>query len=112
GAIPYDYYDALEKGIQYKEYCRIREGIISHDELLIVAHYLFRKYPKLNDIVKDKYKFLFIDEYQDTSPWVIKILLECFVESKRQNVIGFFGDAMQSIYDDSIGDLRIYSIGE
>lgn len=112
GAIPYDYYDALEKGIQYKEYCRIREGIISHDELLIVAHYLFRKYPKLNDIVKDKYKFLFIDEYQDTSPWVIKILLECFVESKRQNVIGFFGDAMQSIYDDSIGDLRAYSIGK
>ena len=60
--IPENYFDTLEDGIQYKEFVRLREGIISHDELLIIANYLFEKFPKLSSIVKDKYKFIFIDE--------------------------------------------------
>src|SRR5690606_28984798 len=103
-----DYFDSLEKGIQYKEFLRIREGIISHDEILIVANYVFEKYPKLSDIVKDKYKFILIDEYQDTSKYVVEIFLTHFNKSKKKNIIGFFGDAMQSIYDDGIGKLDDY----
>jgi DNA helicase-2/ATP-dependent DNA helicase PcrA len=97
----------LPDGVQYKEFVRIREGIISHDELLIVANYLFEKYPKLSSIVKDKYKFIFIDEYQDTSK-VVETFLTHFKKSERKNIIGFFGDAMQSIYEDGIGNLDDY----
>ena len=106
--VPDDYFDGFKDGIQYKEYLKIREGIISHDELLITANYLFEKYPRLSDIVKDKYKFIFIDEYQDTNKAVVEILLNHFKKSKKQNIIGFFGDAMQSIYDDGIGNLDEY----
>jgi DNA helicase-2/ATP-dependent DNA helicase PcrA len=106
--IPNNYYDDLPDGVQYKEFVRIREGIISHDELLIVANYLFEKYPKLSSIVKDKYKFIFIDEYQDTGKVVVEIFLTHFKKSERKNIIGFFGDAMQSIYEDGIGNLDDY----
>ncbi|HFK5543297.1 TPA: UvrD-helicase domain-containing protein [Elizabethkingia anophelis] len=106
--IPPDYYDGLEKGIQYKEYLRLKEGIISHDELLIVANLLFSRYKKLSDVMKDKYKFIFIDEYQDTSKSVVEIFLTHFKQSAKHNVIGFFGDAMQAIYDDGIGNLDEY----
>lgn len=101
-------FDSLDEGIQYKEFVRVREGIISHDELLIIANYLFENFPKLSDIVKDKYKFIFIDEYQDTSELVIKIFLDHFNKSTKKNTIGFFGDAMQSIYEDGIGNLDNY----
>jgi len=103
--IPNDYFDEFEKGIQYKEYLRIREGIISHDELLIVAEYLFKKHVRLSDVIKDRYKFIFIDEYQDTSKSVVDLFLTHLNNSKKQNVIGFFGDAMQSIFPDGIGNL-------
>lgn len=106
--IPANYFDTLEDGIQYKEFVRLREGIISHDELLIIANYLFEKYPKLSSIVKDKYKFIFIDEYQDTSKVVVETFLTHFKKSERKNIIGFFGDAMQSIYEDGIGNLDEY----
>lgn len=106
--VPDNYYAVLPDGVQYKEFVRIREGIISHDELLIVANYLFEKYPKLSSIVKDKYKFIFIDEYQDTSKAVVEIFLTHFKKSERINIIGFFGDAMQSIYEDGIGNLDDY----
>jgi len=106
--VPGNYFAILPDGVQYKEFVRIREGIISHDELLIVANYLFEKYPKLSSIVKDKYKFIFIDEYQDTSKAVVELFLIHFKKSERKNIIGFFGDAMQSIYEDGIGNLDDY----
>jgi DNA helicase-2/ATP-dependent DNA helicase PcrA len=106
--IPENYFDGLEMGIQYKEYLKHKEGIISHDELLLVANYLFDKYPKLSAIVKDKYQFIFIDEYQDTNTAVVDIFLNHFRKSEKKNLVGFFGDAMQSIYDDGIGNLDQY----
>jgi len=106
--IPDDYFDHLKDGIQYREYLKLTEGIISHDELLIVANFLFEKYPRLSDIVKDRYKFIFIDEYQDTNKKVIEIFLTHFTKSDKHNIIGFFGDAMQSIYDDGVGNLDEY----
>ncbi len=106
GSVATDYY--FEKEIQYKEYTLIREGVISHDELLILANHMFKTHPKLCDILKDKFKFILIDEYQDTSPSVVEIVLNYLKQSNKKNTIGFFGDAMQSIYDDTIGDLNDY----
>lgn len=107
----HNFYELLEnfKGIQYKEYCQVSEGIISHDEVLVVAEYMYRNYPKLGEILKRTYPFVLVDEYQDTSPLVIKILLEDIKPNKGQKfVIGFFGDAMQSIYDSGIGNIDAY----
>lgn len=103
-----DYFDSLEETIQYKEYLRLKEGIISHDELLVVANSMFQRFPKLCDILKDRYQFIFIDEYQDTHKEVIEIFLTHLNQSKKKNIIGFFGDAMQSIYPDGIGNLDDY----
>lgn len=97
-----------EKSVQYKEYTLVREAIVSHDEILILANEMFNAYPKLSDIAKDRYKFILIDEYQDTSELVTDIFLLHFQQSKKANIIGFFGDAMQSIYDDGVGNLNKY----
>lgn len=109
--IPENYFDNLEK-IQYKEYLKIQEGKISHDEVLILANYIFQKNPKICSILKDKFKFIFIDEYQDTNKAVIEIFLNHLKQSSKKNIIGFFGDAMQSIYDDGIGNLDEYKGSE
>ncbi len=97
-----------DTGILYMEKLSLKKGIISHDELLIVAEYLFKNYKKLCDITKNKYPFILIDEYQDTNEKVVKIFLEHLKQSNKKNIIGFFGDAMQSIYDNTIGDLDEY----
>jgi DNA helicase-2/ATP-dependent DNA helicase PcrA len=110
-----DFYEHVEgfKGIQYKEYCRVGDGIISHDEVLVLAEYMFSIYPKLCEIMKGTYPFIMVDEYQDTNPLVIKILLkDIFARDGHDCIIGFFGDAMQSIYDDGIGNLDEYKAPE
>lgn len=112
--IPEDFFDDLqdpnnpENKIQYKEFLRISKGIISHDQIIAISDLMFQQFPKLGDIVKDKYKFIFIDEYQDTQEEVVKIFLEHFKLTAKRNIIGFFGDAMQSIYGNTIGNLDDY----
>lgn len=102
------YQNTFENGIQYKEYLRIDRGEISHDEVLVLANGMFKKYPRLCDLVIDKFQFIFVDEYQDTSPLVVEILLEFIQQRKKKNIIGFFGDTMQSIYETGIGDIDSY----
>jgi len=105
GIVPLEFFNGLKDGIQYKEWVRINDGIISHDEVISLATIMFKNYPKLCDIVKDRFKFIFIDEYQDTHKEVVEIFLTHLKQSQKQNIIGFFGDSMQSIYDEGIGDL-------
>lgn len=107
--------DGETQQIKYKEYLRIKDGIISHDEVIVIANYMFSKYPKLCQIVIGSYPFILIDEYQDTNPLVVDIFLNQFSKQKgRQYCIGFFGDSMQAIYDEGIGDLAkfIYPVGQ
>lgn len=97
------------ESIQYKEYLRLAKGIVSHEEVIILAAKMFEKYEKLCAIVKDKYPHILVDEYQDTDPKVIDILLKYLAKANKENVIGFFGDAMQSIYEGSVGNLLEYT---
>ena len=108
--IPDNYFDGIEQ-IQYKEFIKIKDGIISHYEIILLSEYMFRTYKKLCDILKDKYKFIFVDEYQDTHKEVVDILLIHLQQSNRKNIIGFFGDAMQSIYESGVEDINVYING-
>lgn len=85
---------------------------ISHDHILIVAEKMFSKYKKLCDILADTANYIFVDEYQDTSPLIVKILLEHLQKSTKKNVVGFFGDSMQAIYDSGVGDLDSYNLAK
>lgn len=108
---PEDYFSQIDK-IEYKEYLRLSKGVISHDEVLELSHYMFANYPKLCDITRSRYPFIFIDEYQDTSKLVVEILLKSLAKNDEKRmtncIIGFFGDAMQAIYDSGIGDITQY----
>ena len=111
--ITIDYFNNI--GIEYDEYYSMNPNAenkikISHDHILILAEKMFDKYKKLSDILKDIANCIFVDEYQDTSPYIAKILLEHLKKSKKKNVIGFFWDSMQSIYDEGVGDLNKYKL--
>lgn len=94
--------------IEYKEYLKIEDGVISHDEVLKLGKFLFEKYPLINKILADKYDYIFVDEYQDTSVLIISLLLETFISNNPKTLIGLFGDPMQAIYGTGIGDVQKY----
>lgn len=93
--------------IRYNEtrYNNFRELSFGHDELLHIASILFKKHELLGKIVSDKFDFILIDEYQDTSEKIVDIFLNS-IPKNNKTTIGFFGDSMQGIYDDGIGDVE------
>lgn len=95
--------------IKYNEtrYDNFKDLTFGHDSLITLSFLLFEKYEILSRIIRDKYDYIFIDEYQDTNPKIIAVFLEK-VQSGEKTSIGLFGDSMQSIYDDGVGDVEKY----
>jgi len=91
--------------VSYEEWTDLEKGVISHDDVLKIASYMFKRHTVLGKILADKFDYILVDEYQDTERRVIEILLDY---SPPQLVIGFFGDPMQSIYEKGIGSLDDY----
>ena len=111
--ISLDYFDGVR--VDYAEWYSMsiteqNKVQISHDHVLIVAEKMFSKYKKLCDILANTANYIFVDEYQDTSPLVVKILLEHLEKSTRTNIVGFFGDSMQAIYDSGVGNIDFYGL--
>ncbi|WP_191908965.1 UvrD-helicase domain-containing protein [Larkinella humicola] len=97
-----------KKNIEYSQYGRrLEEGEISHDQVLSLASSLFIRFPKIARIVANKFPYLFVDEYQDTEPQTVSLLLKNLLAGNEARfVIGFFGDSMQKIYNKGVGEIQ------
>ncbi|MGE5580060.1 MAG: UvrD-helicase domain-containing protein [Bacillota bacterium] len=82
---------------QLYEYKRLywRDGEIDHDDVLYFSFVLLRDYPYLRQILSTKFPFIFVDEFQDTSP-IQTAILKWLAESG--SVVGVIGDPAQSIF--------------
>ncbi len=87
---------------------RLTSMRFSHDTLIEYSKTLFEGYPLLQQIVIDKYPYLFVDEYQDTNPLVIEIIDLLYSQVHNQSeqkeiqwLVGYFGDHKQHIYGES-----------
>lgn len=97
--------------IEYRDYRKLNQGIITHNDVIILSNYMFDKFDKLCDIVNDKYDYILIDEYQDSFKSVIEIFLKFLRKIKTKNcTIGMFGDPMQQIYATGIGNINYDNI--
>lgn len=81
-----------------------------HDGLLSIAHMLFYKYPLLKKIIADQYDYIFIDEYQDTRSAVIEDFIS--IVKDMGICVCLFGDTMQSIYPDGIGNVSPFLLDD
>lgn len=72
-------------------------GKLSHDDLILFANKLIKKYPVLLRKISDKYNYIFIDEYQDTSAYILDIFYDA-VKNKENVQLYLLGDRMQQIY--------------
>ena len=79
---------------KYQEKLQINNSL-DFDDLLMLPIMLFRKYPEILKKFQDKYKYILIDEYQDTNE--AQYLLTKMISAKYKNIC-VVGDNDQSIY--------------
>ena len=81
----------------YERYQQILElqNALDFDDLLLLVLKIFREHPERLAVYQDKYRYLLVDEYQDTNAAQLKLLQ--YLTQFRQNIC-VVGDDDQSIY--------------
>ena len=78
----------------YWERCR-QAGAMDFDDLLVYTYILFRDYPEVLARYQDQFRYILVDEYQDTNYAQHSIVLQLTKENQHVCVVG---DDAQSIY--------------
>ena len=96
--------DMIAKDIYY-EYDRkmVLNNSIDFDDLLSKPVKLFKEHEEILEHYQDKYKYILIDEYQDTNP--VQYKLSVMLAKKYRNIF-VVGDMNQSIYAFRQADYR------
>ncbi len=76
---------------------------LDFDDLLIKTVKLLRKVPEIREKYNNKFKYILVDEYQDTNP--LQLALIKYLTEKQQNIC-VVGDPDQSIYKFREADIR------
>ena len=79
---------------RYWERCR-QSNAMDFDDLLVYTYLLFKQHPEICDKYADRFKYILVDEYQDTNYAQHSIVLQ--LTGKHQHVC-VVGDDAQSIY--------------
>ena len=73
-----------------------RGGYMSFEDILYFAYILISRYPDIYRLIQARYPYIFVDEFQDTVPFVVDFLTQLGNEGV---IVGVVGDKAQSIYD-------------
>ena len=86
----------------YEERLKIANAL-DFDDLLVKAVKLLRVSPEVREKYNERYKYILVDEYQDTNS--LQLALIKFLTEKQQNIC-VVGDDAQSIYGFRQADIR------
>lgn len=83
-----------------------KTGKIHHDDVLFFSVILIEKYPFILEVLRAKFPYIFIDEYQDTSPVQAHIVDKI---KEKETIVGVIGDKAQSIFSFQGADPTLFS---
>ncbi len=101
-------YEVLQSQL-YGEYQNLLElqNMVDFDDLLLLVFEIFRRFPEILKKYQDRYRYLLIDEYQDTNDaqfTIVKMLAAdrcnlCVVGDDDQSIYGWRGANIENILD-------------
>ena len=80
---------------EYEKY-KFDHSYLDYDDLLFITNNIFEKYPNISKKTAEQYKYIMIDEYQDSNVLQLS-LIKNMVKNVHNNVV-VVGDDQQSIY--------------
>lgn len=73
-----------------------KEGIIDHNDVLFLSYQLIIKHPFILEVLRAKFPYFLLDEFQDTNPIQTEIVSRI---GEKETKIGVIGDRAQSIFE-------------
>ncbi len=79
---------------EYRKY-KFSKSLLDYDDLLVFLKDLLEKHERVRSALAGKYKYIMVDEYQDTNK--LQAYIVCLLASEHKNIM-VVGDDSQSIY--------------
>lgn len=83
---------------------RLLYGQLSHDDLINFSYDMIVKYPAITNKIKNRFRTIYLDEYQDSAAKVLQIFYKAVLGTKVKFYL--FGDKMQQIYSNYDGEFE------
>jgi len=89
--------DYRKASMIYEHYQRniVENNLVDFDDLLMLTYQILDKFPDLRQEISNRYRYIMVDEYQDTNELQLKLLEHL---SSEHNNLCVVGDDDQSIY--------------
>jgi ATP-dependent helicase/nuclease subunit A len=106
--------EALELLLPYARAVRaesLRRGVLPFDALLVLARDLLARHPVVRRATSERYRVLFLDEFQDTDPLqyeLVFLISESLSGKLRAGSLFIVGDPKQAIYRFRGADITAY----
>lgn len=82
------------------------KGIIHYEDILAFAWEILNYSEEILRVIRSKFPYFFIDEFQDTNPIQTEIIK---LISEKETVVGVIGDTAQSIYEFQGADVKQFN---
>ena len=87
--------DILEQDFMSYKKQYWQKGILHHEDVLFFSYQLIERFPFILQVLRAKFPYFFIDEFQDTNPIQAKILE---ILGQKETIVGIIGDKAQAIF--------------
>lgn len=88
----------------YKQICW-ENGLLAHDDVLYFSYLLLKQEEKLKEVIRAKFPYILIDEFQDTSPLQVEIIK---MIAEKETIVGVIGDPCQAIFSFQGTDAKLF----
>lgn len=87
--------DILETDLESFKKLYWKNGVLHHDDVLFFSLKIIENHPFVLDVLRAKFPYFFIDEFQDSNPIQVELLRQI---GERETIVGIIGDKAQSIF--------------
>ncbi|WP_176967584.1 UvrD-helicase domain-containing protein [Marinococcus luteus] len=108
----------LEEGLKEYEQIKYEKGCLNYQDLLLKAKKLLQSHTHVREDLQEKYRYLLVDEFQDTDPIQAEIMFLLTAEdptckewqrcAPKEGSLFIVGDPKQSIYRFRRADIDMY----
>lgn len=87
--------ELLEVDLETFKRLHWNKGHLHHDDVLFFSFQIIKTYPFVLDILRAKFPYFFVDEFQDSNPIQVELLRQI---GAQDTIVGIIGDKAQSIF--------------
>jgi len=99
----YDIYQATYQRLKNER------QLLDFNDLLILTRDVLRAHTELQHSLQEQFRYILIDEFQDTNPIQYEIITMLFGKSPPNGKVFIVGDKKQAIYGFRQGDVRLFA---